>query len=182
MPRKIWLRSKLSVFCALLLAITLAGAGWRATPAAAPPSEEEAVLRVVQEFFDTMAARDAEAQRRIMLPEGRFFSVRETEGEVRLRSFTNAESAAQLAAAQERWLERMWNPKVLVHGRIAVVWTPYDFYRDARFSHCGMDAFNLIKTGDGWKIAGGVYTVEPAGCAPSPLGPPQPGQKEKGKR
>jgi hypothetical protein len=177
MPQRSIFRREISAVCALLAAVVFAAAR-----SAEPPSDEAAVLKVVQEFFDAMAARDAEAMRRITLPEGRFFSVRETEGEVRLRSFTNAESAGQLAAAQERWLERMWNPQVLIHKRIAVVWTPYDFYRDARFSHCGIDAFNLIKTGDGWKITGGVYTVEPAGCDPSPLGPPQPGEEEKGRR
>jgi hypothetical protein len=68
-------------------------------------------------------------------------------------------------------LERMWDARVLIHGRIAVLWTPYDFHRDGKFSHCGVDAFSLVKTDDGWKIAGFIYTVEPEGCRPSPLGP-----------
>ena len=46
----------------------------------------------------------------------------------------------------------------------------YDFWTDGKFSHCGIDAFELIKTVDGWKIAGGTYTIE-ANCGPSPLGP-----------
>jgi hypothetical protein len=36
-----------------------------------------------------------------------------------------------------------------------------------------VDAFDLVKTPEGWKIAGGVYTVERTGCPPSPLGPPK---------
>jgi hypothetical protein len=32
-----------------------------------------------------------------------------------------------------------------------------------------VDAFSLIKTSEGWKIDGFVYTVEPAGCPESPL-------------
>ena len=60
--------------------------------------------------------------------------------------------------------------KFSVHGLIATVWAPYDFWIDGKLSHCGIDAFDLIKTEDGWKIAGGVYTVE-SNCAPSPLGP-----------
>jgi len=50
------------------------------------------------------------------------------------------------------------------------VWAPYDFWRDGKFSHCGVDAFDLIKTDEGWKIAGGGYTLE-SKCEPSPLGP-----------
>jgi len=52
------------------------------------------------------------------------------------------------------------------------VWAPYDFWIDGKLSHCGTDAFDLIKTEDGWKIAGGVYTLE-SNCATSPLGPPK---------
>ena len=48
--------------------------------------------------------------------------------------------------------------------------TPYDFWIDGKFSHCGIDAFDLIKTEEGWKLAGGVYTIE-SKCEPSPLGP-----------
>jgi hypothetical protein len=65
----------------------------------------------------------------------------------------------------------MWNPEVRVHGPIASVWTAYDFWVDGKFSHCGVDVFDLVKTAEGWKISGGAYTVERTGCAPSPLGP-----------
>ena len=54
-----------------------------------------------------------------------------------------------------------------------MVWTRYDFYRDGRFSNCGIDSWHLIKTRDGWKISGGIYTVERKDCPESPLGPPE---------
>ena len=60
-----------------------------------------------------------------------------------------------------------------MHGPIASVWTPYDFWVDGKFSHCGIDIFDLVKTAEGWKISGLTYTVERTGCAPSPLGPSQ---------
>jgi hypothetical protein len=71
----------------------------------------------------------------------------------------------------------MWDPLVLVHGRIAVVWAPYDFHINGEFSHCGVDAFTLIKTENGWQIAGAAYTIEPKGCAASPLGPVESGHE-----
>ncbi len=55
---------------------------------------------------------------------------------------------------------KVWDPKILIHKEIAVVWTKYDFHREGKFSHCGVDAFNLIKTPEGWKISGIIYTVE----------------------
>ncbi|MFQ5529997.1 MAG: hypothetical protein ACE5FP_06550, partial [Gemmatimonadota bacterium] len=61
-------------------------------------------------------------------------------------------------------LERMWDPTVHIDGRLATVWTPYDFYRDGEFSHCGVDVFVIARTGDGWKIVSLVDTRRRAGC------------------
>ena len=80
---------------------------------------------------------------------------------------------AATAGDETRMLERMWDATVLVHGPLAQVWTPYDFHADGEFSHCGVDAFTLIKTSEGWRVSGVAYTVEPTGCEPSPLGPPR---------
>ena len=65
------------------------------------------------------------------------------------------------------------NPEVRIHGTIATVSTPYDFHRDGKFTHCGTDVFSLVKTAEGWKIAGAMWTIQRVGCAPSPLGPPK---------
>lgn len=133
-------------------------------------SERQAVLAVVQTFFDAMAAQDVASMTRIVIPEGRFFAMREQDGKPTVRTFTNAEYLEGLAARKQKVRERMWNPEVRIRGRIASVWTPYDFWTDGKFSHCGIDAFDLIKTDDQWRIAGGTFTVE-VKCEPSPLGP-----------
>lgn len=136
-------------------------------PGAQQPSEEKAVLAVVQRLFDAMASRDSAAAQQVLIPEGRYFSVRDNGAAVAVGGATHKEFAERLAGGKEDMRERMWDAKVLIHGRIAVVWTPYDFHRGGKFSHCGVDAFNLVKTSAGWKIAGFVYTVEPTGCPES---------------
>jgi hypothetical protein len=133
----------------------------------------EAVLAAVQRFFDTMAERDAAGAAGVVVPSGRFFSARVAEGKSVTRSFTNRQYLDELPRRKEDVLERIWEPEVRVHGRIASVWAPYDFWKDGAFSHCGVDAFDLVETPEGWKIAGGVYTVETEGCTPSPLGAPR---------
>lgn len=141
-------------------------------------SPESAVIAAVQQLFDAMAARDTAAARAVLMPEGLFFAVLTGEGGEGMVSATpHTEFLARLATAQERWLERMWEPQVLTHGPLAVVWTRYDFYRGDTFSHCGVDAFNLIRTAEGWRIASAAYTVERRGCPPSPLGPPAPSRR-----
>ena len=133
----------------------------------------EAVLAAVQRFFDTMAERDAAGAAGVLVPSGRFFSARVAEGKSVTRSFTNREYLDGLPRRKEDVLERIWEPEVRVRGRIASVWAPYDFWKDRAFSHCGVDAFDLVETPEGWRIAGGVYTVETEGCASSPLGAPR---------
>ena len=72
-----------------------------------------------------------------------------------------------------RYLERMWEPRTEVSGPVATVWAPYDFYVDGQFSHCGIDAFQLIRQDDRWVILSVVYTMRRGDdCEPSPLGPP----------
>jgi len=133
-------------------------------------SEKDAVLKAVQIFFDTMAAKDVDGARAILQPQGRFTAMRMRDSKPDVRAFSNEEYFADLQASKQRMRERIWNPEVSVHGLIATFRAPYDFWIDGKLSHCGIDVFNLIKTEDGWKIAGGVYTVE-SNCAPSPLGP-----------
>jgi len=51
------------------------------------------------------------------------------------------------------WDEKIWNTKIEIDGGIAQVWTDYAFYIGTEFSHCGIDAFHLIKENEqGWKI------------------------------
>ena len=153
------------------LRVTLAILAIAAVPVRAQEAEREVVLAVVQEFFDTMTAADSAGARAVMLPEGVNFGVREQADGLFLRSRSNADYIAGLAGREERVVERMWDPTVLIHERLAVVWTPYDIYVDGEFLHCGIDAFTLLETEEGWRIATAAFTMEPTGCEPSPLGP-----------
>ena len=131
------------------------------------------VLAAVQTFLDVIGNRDVEAAKRVMLPDGRLVSSRDEDGKPAVRMQSHQEFFDSLPKGQGKNLERMWNPDVRIHGAIATVSTPYDFHRDGKFSHCGTDVFNLVKTPEGWKIAGAMWTIQRTGCAPSPLGPPK---------
>jgi hypothetical protein len=152
----------------MLIAVALA-----ALLTAAPSAEEKAVLAAVQGFFDSMVTKDAGAAKKILIPEGRLFSVRVQDGKKIVRSSSNQDFIDGLAKSDAVWLERMWDPEVKIRGDIATVWTPYDFHINGKFSHCGIDAFDLVKKDGAWMISGGTYTVERTGCAESPLGPPK---------
>jgi len=143
------------------------------TAAQTPSSDRADVIAAVQGFFDAMNRRDQELARRFLLPDARLYAVTERDGKPAVRPSTGQEFIASLAAAQTVLLERMWEPQIRIQGGIATLWTRYDFHRDGTFSHCGVDAFDLVKMPDGWKIGGLMYTVERTGCPQSPLGPPK---------
>jgi hypothetical protein len=132
-----------------------------------------AVLGVVQRLFDALGSRDTVALRRLLIPGGQFVSVRLGNGPQVTRVTSDIDILRSLSMGTERMLERTWSPIVNVHGPLATVWAPYDFHVDGRTSHCGVDAFSLVRGADGWQIASITYTVELTGCAPSPLGAPR---------
>jgi hypothetical protein len=144
-----------------------------APPALSAQGARDSVVATVNEFFRAMTARDTAAARRVMTADGIFYAVRARGDSAVINRSANESFVQTLATSRDTYLERMWEPTVLVHGPIAMVWTPYDFHRSGNFSHCGIDAFSLVRAASGWKIATIVYTVEPTGCAPSPLGPPK---------
>lgn len=136
--------------------------------ASAQPDEQGPAI-VVQKLFDAMSTHDANAARELFAPEAVMASVG-SDGKPVIVDF--GKWVYRLGLSKDKWLERMWNPKVLQHGQIATVWAEYDFHLNGKFSHCGVDSFSLLKTPTGWKIAYVADTREKTGCAPSPLGPP----------
>ena len=154
---------------ALLALLVTTGAAQNST------DDERAVLTAVHAFFEAMATRDTARLRATLLPDARVLPVEERGGTTEYQWRSDAELARTLAASGPTLLERMWDAEVRIDGPIATVWTPYDFYVDGAFSHCGTDAFQLVLTPEGWRIATVMYTrVRPeARCPTSPLGPPR---------
>jgi hypothetical protein len=60
--------------------------------------------------------------------------------------------------------ERITYDAIRVDGALAMAWTPYQFYLNGRFSHCGANSFQLVRTGGEWKIQYIVDTRRKQGC------------------
>lgn len=41
---------------------------------------------------------------------------------------------------------------IKIDGPLAIVWTPYKFFFDGKFSHCGVNSFQLVRINGIWKI------------------------------
>ncbi|NJM53695.1 MAG: nuclear transport factor 2 family protein [Blastocatellia bacterium] len=77
------------------------------------------------------------------------------------RIFTAEAFAKNISEAKApEFLEKMPAPDVKIYGDLAIVTGRYTFYVGDRFSHCGTNTFNLVRTESGWKIANGASTLE----------------------
>ena len=48
--------------------------------------------------------------------------------------------------------ERIVFETIKIDGPLAAVWTPYKFYYNGVFSHCGVDSWQLVRINGTWKI------------------------------
>lgn len=48
--------------------------------------------------------------------------------------------------------ERIKFDGIKVDGDLATAWTPYEFYYQQKFSHCGVNSFTLFREKGEWKI------------------------------
>ncbi len=135
-------------------------------PAAPQPSAADtaAVIAAVQRLFDGMRTRDTVALADAFIPEAALIAVQAEA----VRPSPARGWISQIAGITGGELrERMLNPEVRISDNLATVWTWYDFHRGDQFSHCGIDAAQLVRTTGGWKIAQITYTVRRSPCEPA---------------
>lgn len=85
-------------------------------------------------------------------------------GDVQVHAFTG-EQFASLAATQTPD-EPIRNAKVQLDGDLATVWAEYQVRKDGKVSHCGYDAFTLVRKQKAWKILSVADTFRQQGCGP----------------
>ncbi len=59
--------------------------------------------------------------------------------------------------SDQKWDERLLSYNIQVDGNMANAWTPYEFWFNDKFSHCGVNSFQLFKEGESWKI---IYLID----------------------
>lgn len=131
------------------------------------------VLQTVRELLDALGSGNLVRLEALHLPQAITISIG-SGGEAAYPSIrTLSEVIESIGSVTVPMLERIWDPEVRVEGDIAMVWSPYDFYIDGSFSHCGHDTFQLVRVQESWRIAALAYTIsQPPDCALHPDGPP----------
>ena len=92
------------------------------------------------------------------------FANKEGNNMLRTEEASNLLMAIANRTEDQKWDERLLDYRVQIDGNLAHVWTPYEFWFNDSFSHCGANAFTLAKTDDGWKIIHLIDSRRKASC------------------
>ncbi len=146
-----------------LIVIPVLAAALLVDPAAAQTPEAD-VLEVVQRLFDGMRAADTTMMRSTFHPEIRLLTTGSRDGFPVAGVVPMARWLEAVAGADQILDEQIHEPEVRVADNLAAVWTYYTLHVGDELSHCGYDAFQLVRTGDGWKITQVADTRQTEGC------------------
>ncbi|MES2779015.1 MAG: nuclear transport factor 2 family protein [Bacteroidota bacterium] len=123
----------------------------------AQQTEKADVKAVVLKLFTAMQQGDTAAARSCFDPSGRLQTalVNASTGQTKLENETIdafIKIVSSIAKSGQHIEERVVHWDIKVDMPLAGVWAEYEFYVNDMFSHKGVDAFQLFKTNDGWKI------------------------------
>ncbi|MCD9853142.1 nuclear transport factor 2 family protein [Epilithonimonas sp. JDS] len=113
-------------------------------------SEEELIKSTVNSLFNGMKTSDSSKITKAFSKTAILQTITKN-GEVKNENIKDF--AVSISKAEKGSLdERITFSNILIDGNLASVWTPYEFYYQGKFSHCGVNSFQLVKVNDEWKI------------------------------
>lgn len=122
----------------------------------AQSDDEDKIKGVINTFFDGMHALDT-------------LKIKEVTGEsvilqtigksgLKLDSFEKfLKNIASMNPETTKIEEKILSFNIKVDGNMANAWTPYEFYVNSKFSHCGVNSFQLFQDEGNWKI---IYIID----------------------
>jgi hypothetical protein len=127
--------------------------------------DAKAVKGVIDSLFSEMAASNPAGILALQRPESQLVAIaRGKDGKNQIQYYS-AEAFSKFFTKKDANIEeKMYSPKTEVDGDVAMYWGRYVFFVDGKISHCGLNTFHLVRTTDGWKIAGAASTIDPTAC------------------
>jgi hypothetical protein len=129
-------------------------------------SATDSVKAAVNDLFIAMKNSDGEFLKTCFADSAVLQSInKDKEGNLLVKNESVSQFAKSISTVAKGALdERITFDMVKVDGPLASVWTPYSFYYNGNFSHCGVNSFQLVRTKNGWKIQHLIDTRRKTGC------------------
>ena len=128
-------------------------------------SAEDSVKAVVNNLFRAMKNSDGVLLKSVFADSAILQTIETKTGKTMVKNeavagFIESISKLPVGAADEQVIFDM----VKIDAALASVWTPYKFYFNGKFSHCGVNSFQLLRLNNEWKIQYLIDTRRRAGC------------------
>ncbi len=133
-------------------------------------SQEAEIRTVINKMFQSMYKADTVVLRTCFTPGAKFMTYSyDAKGNPRAKGEALPDFLRGVGLMGEAVMEeRLTGWQCLIDDGIASVWTPYEFYFESKFSHCGVNSFQLIKVQGEWKISMITDTRRKDGCISEP--------------
>lgn len=117
-------------------------------------SQEQEIKMVIDKMFASMYARDTVSLRECFIPAAQLMTYTyDAKGNPRSKAETINHFISGITSVGEAEIEeRLTGWQCLIDEGMASVWTPYEFYFENKFSHCGVNSFQMLKVQGQWKI------------------------------
>lgn len=123
--------------------------------------------KLVVDFFEAFHAQDTIKLKSFALDGIKMQSVSmDAEGNTKLSSDDYSKFLKSIASipADASFEEKLHEFRVEENGLLATVTTPYSFYFNENFTHCGVNSFQLVKFNGEWKITSLTDTRTKKNC------------------
>ena len=133
----------------------------------AQDDEKAQVKATIIEFFDAFHKQDTVALKSMAKGDIKLHSISlNKEGKTVLQESSYDAFIKSIASIPKdnKFEEKLLSFSIQIDGNMANAWTPYEFWYNGNFSHCGVNSFQLIKEYDKWKIIYLVDTRRREGC------------------
>ena len=130
-------------------------------------SAEDAVKKTIEKFFDgfhkgdTLIIKETLHDKLIMQTAYKNQKGEDILNQDNPKKFLNAIATRP---EDQKWDERLLAFHIKVDGNMANAWTPYEFWFNGKFSHCGVNSFQLFNDSGTWKIIYMIDTRRREGC------------------
>jgi len=133
----------------------------------AQQSQEEEIKEVISLFFEGLQNGDTLKIKKTINNELKLqttFNNKEGKPVLRDDNVSRFLNAVASKKKEDIWEEKLLSYHIKIDGSMANVWTPYEFYLNNDFSHCGVNSFQLFFDGIQWKIIYLIDTRRKQGC------------------
>jgi len=133
----------------------------------AQESDSEAVQKTIERFFEGFHQQDSSIIKETVGDNPILQTIsKNRQGETVVRTETFEQLIQSILSIPDtmKFQEKIKSYNIQVDGAMANVWTPYEFWLNDTFSHCGVNSFQLFKDADHWKIIYLMDTRRKEGC------------------